>query len=58
MSKKIPITGGTGFITHHILIITIKTTSWKITSLDRLDYSGNLNRISDMMKDSIKKKKG
>ena len=58
MSKKILITGGAGFIAHHIINKIIKTTSWKITSLDRLDYSGNLNRISDMMKDfSLKQKK-
>ena len=58
MSKKILITGGAGFIAHHIINKIIKTTSWKITSLDRLDYSGNLNRISDMMKDfSLNKKK-
>ena len=39
MSKKILITGGAGFIAHHIINKIIKTTSWKITSLDRLDYS-------------------
>ena len=43
------ITGGAGFIGHHIIDHILNKTNWEITSLDRLDYSGNLNRISDMM---------
>jgi dTDP-glucose 4,6-dehydratase len=29
----------------------LETTDWNIFSLDRLDFSGNLNRIQDMLKD-------
>ena len=29
----------------------LETTDWNIISLDRLDFSGNLNRIQDMLKD-------
>ena len=29
----------------------LKNTDWEIVSLDRLDYSGNLNRIEDSSKD-------
>ena len=29
----------------------LETTDWNIVSLDRLDFSGNLNRIQDMLKD-------
>lgn len=47
--KKVLITGGAGFIGHHLINYFLKNTNWEITSLDRLDYSGNLNRISDMM---------
>ena len=51
MTKRVLITGGAGFIGHHTIFHIIKNTDWEIVSLDRLDYSGNLNRISDMMMD-------
>ena len=51
MTKRVLITGGAGFIGHHAILHIIKNTDWEIVSLDRLDYSGNLNRISDMMMD-------
>ncbi len=47
--KKVLITGGAGFIAHHLIYYLIKNTNWEIVSLDRLDYSGNLNRLNDMM---------
>lgn len=40
--KNVLITGGTGFISHHLIYYLIKNTNWNIVSLDRLDYSGNL----------------
>ena len=46
---KVLITGGAGFIAHHTIRHFLKNTNWEIVSLDRLDYSGNLNRIADMM---------
>ena len=51
MKKRVLITGGAGFIAHHTIQHIINNTDWDIVSLDRLDYSGNLNRISDMMQD-------
>ena len=47
--KKVLVTGGAGFIAHHLIRHLLLNTDWEVTSLDRLDYSGNLNRISDMM---------
>ncbi len=47
--KRILLTGGAGFIAHHTIRHLLQNTDWEIISLDRLDYSGNLNRISDMM---------
>ena len=47
--KRILLTGGAGFIAHHTIRHLLQNTDWEIVSLDRLDYSGNLNRISDMM---------
>ena len=47
--KRLLLTGGAGFIAHHTIRHLLQHTDWEIVSLDRLDYSGNLNRISDMM---------
>ena len=47
--KKVLITGGAGFIAHHTIKYFLDNTDWSVVSLDRLDYSGNLNRLSDMM---------
>ena len=49
MSKNVLITGGAGFIAHHVIDLLIQKTDWNITTLDRLDYSGNLNRLSEIM---------
>ena len=49
MKKRILLTGGAGFIAHHTIRHLLQNTDWEIVSLDRLDYSGNLNRISDML---------
>tara|TARA_B100001057_G_scaffold492599_1_gene585300 strand:+ start:4143 stop:5165 length:1023 start_codon:yes stop_codon:yes gene_type:complete len=47
--KRVLITGGAGFIAHHLIGQILETTDWEIISLDRLDYSGNLNRLHDIM---------
>ena len=49
MSKTILITGGAGFIAHHIIDKILSTTDWKIITLDRLDFSGNLNRLNEVV---------
>jgi dTDP-glucose 4,6-dehydratase len=51
MSKTVLITGGAGFIAHHVIDKILKETDWRIVSLDRLDISGNLNRLHDMLQD-------
>ena len=48
MTKAL-ITGGAGFIAHHTISYLLKYTDWEIITLDRLDYSGNLNRLHDIM---------
>ena len=41
------ITGGAGFIGHHMIKHFLANTDWKIVILDRLTYAGDLNRIVD-----------
>jgi dTDP-glucose 4,6-dehydratase len=49
MTKTILVTGGAGFIAHHVIDTILATTDWNIVSLDRLDYSGNLNRLNEVV---------
>ena len=49
MSKTILITGGAGFIAHHLVDKVLAETDWRIVTLDRLDYSGNLNRLNEVV---------
>jgi dTDP-glucose 4,6-dehydratase len=49
MTKTILVTGGAGFIAHHVIDTVLATTDWNIVSLDRLDYSGNLNRLNEVV---------
>ena len=46
--KTALITGGAGFIAHHLIARILTQTDWNIVTLDRLDYSGNLNRLNDI----------
>ena len=55
--KRVLITGGAGFIAHHLIYYLLKNTDWEIVSLDRLDYSGNLNRLNDILSEFSEKKK-
>ena len=47
--KRILITGGAGFIAHHVVDKILSTTDWEIVTLDRLDFSGNLNRLKEVV---------
>lgn len=48
MVKRILLTGGAGFIGHHIAEHILKTTDAELVFLDRLDCSGSLNRIAEI----------
>ena len=43
---KALVTGGAGFIGHHIVHAVLERTDWHITLIDRLDTSGNLSEGS------------
>ncbi len=47
--KTALITGGAGFIAHHLIARILNETDWNIVTLDRLDYSGNLNLLNDIL---------
>jgi dTDP-glucose 4,6-dehydratase len=49
MTKTILITGGAGFIAHHLVDKILSETDWRIVTIDRLDYSGNLNRLNEVV---------
>jgi len=49
--KRALITGGAGFIAHHLISQILKNTDWEVVTLDRLDFSGNLNRLQDVLQD-------
>ena len=55
--KRVLITGGAGFIAHHLINYLLKNTDWDIISLDRLDYSGNLNRLDNILSNYLQKEK-
>jgi len=49
MAKRVLVTGGAGFIAHHLIEVLLERTDWEIVSLDRLDFSGNLNRLYEVV---------
>lgn len=45
---KIAITGALGFVGHHFVESFIKNTDWDIVIIDRMNYSGSLDRLRDI----------
>lgn len=48
---RVLITGGAGFIGHHVVEHILKTTDDEIVLLDRLDISGNLHRLDEVLEE-------
>lgn len=49
MPKNVIVTGGAGFIAHHVIEHILDNTDWNIICIDRIDTAGNLNRLSDIL---------
>ncbi len=45
---KLLLTGGAGFVGHHLVEGVLRQTDWAVVIIDGLTYAGNLNRISDI----------
>lgn len=45
---RVLLTGGAGFIGHHLCESILERTGWSLTLIDRLDESGNLNRLAEI----------
>lgn len=46
--KRVLLTGGAGFLGHHVAAHILATTDAEIVFLDRLDFAGNLCRIAEI----------
>ena len=53
MSKTILVTGGAGFIGHHLIHYILQTTDYAVVSLDRIDTSSNVGRLHDIVEDNL-----
>ena len=47
--KTVLVTGGSGFVAHHLIETILDTTDWNVVSLDRLDLSGRINRLEQVL---------
>lgn len=46
--ETVLVTGGAGFIGHHLIRRLLKEPNYKVVTIDRLDFSGNMNRLAEL----------
>ena len=56
MSKRCLITGGSGFIGSHVIDYLLEKTDWDLIILDRLDFSGALRRLDEVIKEGDRRR--
>jgi len=47
--KRVLVTGGAGFVGHHVIEALLRDTDVEVVSLDRLDTSGTLSRLQHLL---------
>lgn len=57
MKNRVLITGGAGFIGHQVIYRFLKDTDYDVATIDRLDTSGNLRRIQEVLETNPEWKK-
>ena len=50
--KKVLVTGGAGFVGHHVIEAILRQTDAEVVSLDRLDTSGTLFRLQHVLQEN------
>lgn len=45
---RLLISGGCGFVGHHVIEAVLKNTNWDVVVLDGLNYAGDINKITDI----------
>jgi len=55
--KTAMVTGAGGLVAHKTIENFLETTDWKIIALMRLDFSGKLNRLEEMLKSKTEEQK-
>ena len=50
--KKVLVTGGAGFVGHHVIEAILRETDAEVVSLDRLDTSGTLFRLQHVLQEN------